>query len=180
MSRKGATALLETFFTLLLASSLPLLLAIAKWLPNTLATFESDLLLRWMEPWRISRKSGLPTSPPKTLKTLQALVSSLARRTHPIGVVITPEQVRAAVSAAIDACKAALVAERYRFNAASILANVKNDLKWADGKTVVFRLALLTAKVKEELDAQVLALLGPKTEADDPKNAPKVLAQGFK
>lgn len=36
-----------------------------------------------------------------------------------------------------------------------LLASIKADLKWADG-----------AEVKRELDAQVLQLLGPKTEQD--------------
>lgn len=44
---------------------------------------------------------------------------------------------------------------RYHVNVGKLLANVKTVLKWADG-----------AKVKIELDGQILQLLGPKTEQD--------------
>ena len=56
---------------------------------------------------------------------------------------------------------------RYHANTSLLLAAVKGRLKWAEG-----------AEVKRELDAQVAALLGPKTEADlakpDKKKAKKV------
>lgn len=44
---------------------------------------------------------------------------------------------------------------RYHMNVGKLLAAVKAFLKWADG-----------AKVKQELDDQILQLLGPKTEQD--------------
>ena len=56
---------------------------------------------------------------------------------------------------------------RYHANTSLLLAGVKARLKWAEG-----------AEIKRELDAQVAALLGPKTEADlvkpDKKKAKKV------
>lgn len=51
--------------------------------------------------------------------------------------------------------KSELVEQRYRYPIMSLLGGVRDKLKWADPKDV-----------KEEVDAQILALLGPKTEAD--------------
>lgn len=44
---------------------------------------------------------------------------------------------------------------RYRFNFGPLMQQVRNILKWADGKAV-----------KNEFDIQFLDLLGPKTDAD--------------
>ena len=44
---------------------------------------------------------------------------------------------------------------RYRFNVFPLMSDVRNRLKWADGKVI-----------KSEMEIQVLSLLGPKTEAD--------------
>lgn len=44
---------------------------------------------------------------------------------------------------------------RYRFNSGPLMQQVRNILKWADGKAV-----------KNEFDIQLLYLLGPKTDAD--------------
>jgi glutaminyl-tRNA synthetase len=44
---------------------------------------------------------------------------------------------------------------RYRFNVGVIMQEVRQELKWADGKAI-----------KNEVDLQVLDLLGPKTEDD--------------
>lgn len=44
---------------------------------------------------------------------------------------------------------------RYRFNVGLLMSEVRNALKWADGKVV-----------KSEIDLQLLSLLGPKSEAD--------------
>ncbi|KAK9832832.1 hypothetical protein WJX81_005150 [Elliptochloris bilobata] len=72
-----------------------------------------------------------------------------------VGVVVTPEEVATAVGAEVAANEEKLRTERYRFNPGAVLAELKKRLKWADG-----------AAVKKELDVQVAALLGPKTEAD--------------
>lgn len=56
---------------------------------------------------------------------------------------------------------------RYHANTSLVLAAVKTRLKWAEG-----------SEIKRELDKQVEALLGPKTEADlvkpDKKKVKKV------
>ncbi|OCT85866.1 glutamine--tRNA ligase [Xenopus laevis] len=79
-----------------------------------------------------------------------------------VGVTVTPEQIEEAVEAVIQKFKAQLLAERYRFNMGLLMGDARNQLKWADGKII-----------KNEVDMQVLHLLGPKTEADLEKK-PKV------
>ena len=71
-----------------------------------------------------------------------------------VGIVITPEQIQAAVAAALDAKKDQVAAQRYRILFV-IMAEVRETLKWADGSAI-----------KAELEAQLAAVLGPKTEAD--------------
>ena len=44
---------------------------------------------------------------------------------------------------------------RYRFNSGPLMQQVRNILKWADGKAI-----------KNEFDVQFLDLLGPKVDAD--------------
>eukprot|EP00164_Ancoracysta_twista_P004428 GFYU01005976.1.p1 GENE.GFYU01005976.1~~GFYU01005976.1.p1 ORF type:complete len:267 (+),score=118.25 GFYU01005976.1:60-803(+) len=74
-----------------------------------------------------------------------------------VGVEVSADQVTAAVKAYVDSVKEKMVAERYRYNVGEALRSLreKPELKWAEG-----------SMVKKELDAQMLALLGPKTEAD--------------
>ncbi|XP_061159436.1 glutamine--tRNA ligase [Syngnathus typhle] len=72
-----------------------------------------------------------------------------------VGVVITPEQVEDAVESVIKKHKEQLEKERYHFNMGLLMGDVRAALKWADGKVL-----------KNEVDMQVLHLLGPKTEAD--------------
>jgi len=45
--------------------------------------------------------------------------------------------------------------KRYRFNSGILMGNVRNKLKWADGKAI-----------KSETDMQILDILGPKTDED--------------
>nr|XP_055024703.1 glutamine--tRNA ligase [Misgurnus anguillicaudatus] len=72
-----------------------------------------------------------------------------------VGVVVTPEQIEDAVELIIRKHKDQLLMERYRFNMGILMGEARGALKWADGKIV-----------KNEVDMQVLHLLGPKTEAD--------------
>ena len=71
------------------------------------------------------------------------------------GIIITPEMIETEVTGAITNVKDELLDKRYRFNTGLLMANVRKNLKWADGKAV-----------KSEIDIQVLDLLGPKTDAD--------------
>ncbi|KAF8065733.1 Glutamine--tRNA ligase [Scenedesmus sp. PABB004] len=72
-----------------------------------------------------------------------------------VGVVVSAEEIAAAVAAAIEPKRDALLEERYQFNTNVLLAPVTKALRWADG-----------GSVREELVRQVEALLGPKTEDD--------------
>ncbi|XP_031700186.1 glutamine--tRNA ligase [Anarrhichthys ocellatus] len=72
-----------------------------------------------------------------------------------VGVVITPEQIEEAVESVIKKHKEPLLKERYHFNMGLLMGEARSALKWADGKVI-----------KNEVDMQVLHLLGPKTEAD--------------
>ncbi|XP_053234395.1 glutamine--tRNA ligase [Podarcis raffonei] len=84
-----------------------------------------------------------------------------------VGVIVTPEQIEEAVEASISKHRAQLLSERYRFNMGLLMGEARSKLKWADGKII-----------KNEVDLQVLHLLGPKTEADLEKKskAPKARA----
>lgn len=72
-----------------------------------------------------------------------------------VGIVVTPEEIDRCVEASIARNKAALIEQRYRFNLAKLMMEVREQLPWADGK-----------QVKNEVDVQVFDLLGEKTEAD--------------
>lgn len=72
-----------------------------------------------------------------------------------VGVVVTTDQIEDAVEKAIAEKEAELLEKRYHFNTGQILARVRKELKFADGK-----------QLKSELDVQLLALLGPKTDKD--------------
>ncbi len=80
-----------------------------------------------------------------------------------VGVHVTPEQIEKAVEEAIGKFKAEIIEKRYKFISGQLIAHVRQSLKWADGKAV-----------KNEIDVQLLDLLGPKTEEDlNPKKAAK-------
>lgn len=73
-------------------------------------------------------------------------------------------EIKRVVSEEISKVKAALLEERYHYPLLSLLGNVRQIIKFADPK-----------EVKEEFDAQILALLGERTEAD--KEKPKKVRQ---
>ncbi|XP_034067049.1 glutamine--tRNA ligase [Gymnodraco acuticeps] len=77
-----------------------------------------------------------------------------------VGVFITPEQIEEAVESVIKKHKEKLLVERFYFNMGLLMGEARSALKWADGKVI-----------KNEVDLQVLHLLGPKTEADLEKKA---------
>ncbi|XP_018617738.1 glutamine--tRNA ligase [Scleropages formosus] len=81
-----------------------------------------------------------------------------------VGVVVTPEQIEESVEAVVKKYENQLLKERYHFNMGLLMGEARAGLKWADGKSI-----------KNEVDMQVLHLLGSKTEADLEKKpkAPK-------
>ncbi|XP_071495236.1 glutamine--tRNA ligase-like [Diadema antillarum] len=72
-----------------------------------------------------------------------------------IGVSVDPEDIEDEVERAISKHKDGLLEKRYQYNMGLLISEVRQKLKWADGKAI-----------KNEVDMQVLILLGPKTEAD--------------
>lgn len=72
-----------------------------------------------------------------------------------VGVTVSSEEIEDAVQKAINKHKAELLEKRYHFNNGLLMADVRQALKWADGKNV-----------KNEIDVQIFDLLGKKTEAD--------------
>jgi len=72
-----------------------------------------------------------------------------------VGIVVTPEEIENAVDKVLKANMDELLEKRYRFPVFQLMAEVRKNLPWADGKAV-----------KNEFDVQVLDKLGPKTEAD--------------
>ncbi|XP_069499400.1 glutamine--tRNA ligase [Ambystoma mexicanum] len=81
-----------------------------------------------------------------------------------VGVAVTPEEIEDAVEGVVDKYKSQLLLDRYHFNMGLLMGEARSKLKWADGKII-----------KNEVDLQVLHLLGPKTDADLEKKqkAPK-------
>ncbi|KAG0738771.1 hypothetical protein G6F35_005236 [Rhizopus arrhizus] len=80
-----------------------------------------------------------------------------------VGVVVSPEEIKAAVNEYIESNKENIVSNRYK-TLGPTLANTRRmpSLRWADG-----------GKIKDEVEAQFLALLGPKDERDAPQKKKK-------
>ncbi|RKO85823.1 tRNA synthetases class I, catalytic domain-containing protein, partial [Blyttiomyces helicus] len=74
-----------------------------------------------------------------------------------VGVVVTAEEIEASVRKLLKSRAAELEEKRYTALGA-LLGALRTDLRWAN-----------SLAVKEELDKQILALLGPKDERDNPK-----------
>ncbi|KAI9314291.1 tRNA synthetases class I, catalytic domain-containing protein [Dichotomocladium elegans] len=80
-----------------------------------------------------------------------------------VGIVVTPKQVEEAVAKYIEENKDTIVTNRYRALGATLASTRKLPaLRWADG-----------AIIKNQVDAQLLALLGPKDERDAPQKKKK-------
>ena len=73
-----------------------------------------------------------------------------------VGVDVSDEEIRRSVATVIAAHRNDLLEQRYSYPISRLLFSIKSGrMKWADGR-----------KVKEELDNQILALLGSRSEAD--------------
>ncbi|CEP15816.1 hypothetical protein [Parasitella parasitica] len=80
-----------------------------------------------------------------------------------VGIVVTPEQITLAIAEFIAANKENIVANRYKTLGPTLSTTRKIEaLRWADG-----------GAVKNEVEAQYLALLGPKDERDAPQKKKK-------
>lgn len=72
-----------------------------------------------------------------------------------VGVVVTQDEVEAAVAQVMKKHKDAIIKQRYQYNTGPLMGQVRASLPWAESR-----------KVKEEIDLQILTLLGPKREED--------------
>ncbi|CAL7935098.1 unnamed protein product [Xylocopa violacea] len=72
-----------------------------------------------------------------------------------VGVVISPEEIECEVEKVINTHRTEIIEKRYHFNVGPLMQQVRNTLKWADGKAI-----------KNEFDVQMLDLLGPKCDSD--------------
>lgn len=79
-----------------------------------------------------------------------------------VGVVVTKEEVRSTVDGMIKEKRDEIVEQRYRYPIGQFYGVVKDVLKWANPQDI-----------KEEVDAKILELLGPKTADDNAKPAKK-------
>lgn len=65
-----------------------------------------------------------------------------------VGIVVTSEEIEQLVEEVIENYRSEIIEKRYRFNSGYILREVRDKLKWADGRIV-----------KNEVDLQVLYIL---------------------
>lgn len=72
-----------------------------------------------------------------------------------VGIVVTLEEIKQVVEYNISKNKDELLEKRYKFNIGGLMQDVRKQLPWADGKAI-----------KNEVDSQILSILGAKTEAD--------------
>lgn len=72
-----------------------------------------------------------------------------------VGIVVTLEEIKQVVEFNISKNKDELLEKRYKFNIGGLMQDVRKQLLWADGKAI-----------KNEVDSQILNILGAKTEAD--------------
>lgn len=72
-----------------------------------------------------------------------------------VGIIVTPEKIKEVVQSIITENKNELLEKRYKFNIGGLMQEVRKQLAWADGKAI-----------KNEVDSQILEILGAKTEAD--------------
>ncbi|KAJ0725690.1 putative glutamine--tRNA ligase [Helianthus annuus] len=79
-----------------------------------------------------------------------------------VGVEVSEEDIEHAVNEVFEEKESAIKEQRYRTNVGELIAHVRKKQPWADPKTV-----------KQVVDRKLLALLGPKTAADDEKPVKK-------
>lgn len=72
-----------------------------------------------------------------------------------IGVEVTPDEIERVVEQVMVKHRDQIIQDRYRFNTGKVVGEIRQSLKWADGKVL-----------KNEIDLQMVNLLGPKTSDD--------------
>lgn len=72
-----------------------------------------------------------------------------------VGIIVTLEEIKQMIESIISLNKDELIEKRYKFNIGGLMQEVRKKLPWADGKAI-----------KNEVDNQILSILGAKTEVD--------------
>lgn len=72
-----------------------------------------------------------------------------------VGIIVTIEEIKQTVESIILQNKNELIEKRYKFNIGGLMQEVRKKLPWGDGKMI-----------KNEMDSQILTILGTKTDAD--------------
>lgn len=80
-----------------------------------------------------------------TLSHLTNLNSDELEKYCGVGIVVSPEDIEKIVEKYISQVKADLLEKRYNYNVGLIMQKVRNELPWADGKSI-----------KNEVDVQVI------------------------
>lgn len=114
------------------------------------------LLVGWIMDGKLNSIQRLDAALEFLLSNASETVNSeLLKEACGVGVNVTSEQIEDTVDDVINQYKDELMKKRYQFNTGIIMQAVNSKLKWADGKAV-----------KNEVDLQILDILGPKTEED--------------
>eukprot|EP00457_Paulinella_chromatophora_P002106 gb/GEZN01002110.1/.p1 GENE.gb/GEZN01002110.1/~~gb/GEZN01002110.1/.p1 ORF type:complete len:794 (-),score=150.13 gb/GEZN01002110.1/:174-2555(-) len=125
-----------------------------------------SILLQWITSQQLTSMGQLDAAITFIKKELQRggeVNEAKLRQECGAGVLVTPQQVVAEVSALLLARERELRAERYRLVPQLLASLRKGKLKWADGRVL-----------KEEFDKAIEGMLGPKTEDSQPAKTPKV------
>ena len=113
------------------------------------------LLIKYIADRKIDSESKLSAAIDYLLANPTSVDQKKLEEHAGVGVNITSEQISKVVADKVESYRDQLLEKRYRFNFGMLIVESRKELKFADGKLV-----------KSEVDAQVAALLGPKTESD--------------
>lgn len=115
-----------------------------------------SLLIEYVAKGKLDSEAKLSAAMDYLLTHPEPPLDTKALETHSgVGVVILPDQIEKAVEDVINNHREKLVEDRYQFNVGILLAEARAKLPFAEGKYI-----------KNEVDLQVLHLLGPKSDAD--------------
>ncbi|KAL1440968.1 hypothetical protein MTO96_009014 [Rhipicephalus appendiculatus] len=115
-----------------------------------------SLLVEYVAKGKLDSEAKLSAAMDYLLSHPQPPLDTKAFETYSgVGVVVSPDQIEKAVEDVINNHREKLVEDRYQFNVGILLAEARAKLPFAEGKYI-----------KNEVDLQVLHLLGPKSDAD--------------
>ncbi|KAG0723873.1 putative glutamine--tRNA ligase [Chionoecetes opilio] len=113
------------------------------------------LLVEYVADGRIDQEAKL-TAAIKFVQDHKAEVNRAAfEKQCGVGVVVSQDEVEAAVARVMKKHKDVIEKQRYQYNTGPLMGQLRAVLPWAESR-----------KVKEEIDLKILTLLGPKKEED--------------